>query len=92
MCCGCPAGSVADVLSEGNSARVTAPQVHVREAGQGACGFEHVAEEQAACCSALPLLLCFSSVQQKPFERLPGYPPSVGALAGSLAGSPTTSF
>lgn len=53
----------------GSSARIAAPQVHIREAGWGPWGFEHVAEDWMACCSALPLSLRFSSVQ-KPFERL----------------------
>lgn len=75
----------------GSSARVAVPQVPVREAGRGACGFEHVAKEWMACCFAIPLSLCFFTVQ-KPFERLPGYQPCLGALVGLLAGSPTTSF
>lgn len=61
MCCGSPAASVAGVLFEGE---LCEGQVHLREAGQGVCGFEHAGEEQAACCCALPLPRCFSSVQQ----------------------------
>lgn len=75
----------------GSSARFAAPQEHVGGAGWGACGFEHVAEERMACCSALSMPLCFSSVQN-PFERLPGCQPCLGALVGWLGGSPATGF
>ena len=75
----------------GSSARVAAPQAHIREAGWRVCGFEHVTEEWMACYSILPLPLCFVSVQ-KPFERPPGYQPCLGALVGLLAGSPAMSF
>lgn len=46
----------------GSSSRVAAPHAHVREAGMGACGFEHVTEEWMACSSALLLALFFSNV------------------------------
>lgn len=60
--CSTLAASGIDEPSGGNSVRIAAPPAHVREAGWGACGFKHVAEEWMVCCSALPLpLLCFSS-------------------------------
>lgn len=65
--CSSPATRGVDEPSERNTVRIAAPPAHVREAGWGACGFKHMAEEWMVCCSAPPLpLLCFLQQAEAP--------------------------